>query len=264
MAQHIGAAVRSVEAPVLGVVVPVDDEEALLGAGLDGLATAARAVSDRARVRVVVVLDACSDRGAQIAARYPVETLRVEARTVGRARRAGCAALLEGDSPAWWLATTDADSVVPREWLAAHLDALEDGCDALVGTIAVADWGEHPLCTRVRFDEDYQGDQLALNRRDRLHRHVHGANLGVHAGSYRAVGGFAPRPSGEDVDLVARLSRAGGRMRRTRDIPVRTSAHRRTRTPRFRRPPPRDHTPGSPGRGLVAGGAHPASPVRSA
>ena len=41
---------------------------------------------------------------------------------------------------------------------------------------------------------------------------MHGANLGVRADAYLAVGGFAPVPAHEDVGLVDRLVAAGRRV----------------------------------------------------
>jgi hypothetical protein len=63
------------------------------------------------------------------------------------------------------------------------------------------------------------------------HRHVHGASLGISTTAYRAVGGFAPRPTGEDVTLVAALDRAGHRVVRDRAQPVVTSARSDGRAP---------------------------------
>ena len=211
--------------PVLGVVVPAHDEEELLPACLAGLRVAVGAVADRARVDVVVVADACTDRTEAVARRCGVEVLRLDARTVGRARAAGASFLL-GRGPSW-LATTDADSVVPPDWLAAQLDARAEGADAWVGTVEVADWRGLPTPVRTRYRDAYEdgdGDGDA-------HRHVHGASLGIAARAYEAVGGFPPRATGEDVALVDRLDRAGFRVVRDGAHPVATSARTVGRAP---------------------------------
>lgn len=209
--------------PVLGVVVPAHDEEELLPACLAGLRVAVGAVTDRARVEVVVVADACSDRTEAVARRCGVEVLRLDARTVGRARAAGASFLLDrGPS---WLATTDADSVVPPDWLTAQLDVHAEGADAWVGTVEVADWRGLPTPVRTRYRDAYEsGDGDA-------HRHVHGASLGIAALAYEAVGGFPPRATGEDVVLVDRLDRAGFRVVRDGAHPVATSARTVGRAP---------------------------------
>ena len=76
------------------VVVPAHDEEQLLGACLASVATAtARLVADRPGVvvRTTVVLDRCTDQTGAVAAAYGVDTVAVDAASVGVARAAGIA-----------------------------------------------------------------------------------------------------------------------------------------------------------------------------
>lgn len=209
----------------IGGIVPVRDEEDSLEACLDALAEAARRVEDRARVHLVVVLDRCTDRSAALARRRGVLTVPLLAGNVGRARAAGCEVTLAHAGPDTWLTTTDGDSQVDPTWFSRHLDAIDHGWDALVGTVAVHDWRGHSEVTRRRLERDYAA-ALAGD-----HRHVHGANLGVRGAAYRAVGGFRALATGEDVALVADLERAGFRIRRTRSAPVVTSARRHGRAP---------------------------------
>lgn len=212
--------------PLIGCVVPAHDEEALLADCLDGLCVAAGLVADRARVRVLVVADACTDRTAEVARAHGADVLVVGARNVGRARAAGAAALLAGIAPVVWLATTDADSVVPPDWFAAQLGAWSSGAEAWVGTVEVLDWVGLPRAVHVRYRAEYE-ERAAGD----AHRHVHGASLGVAAAAYRAVGGFPPLVTGEDVALVARLDGAGRRVVRDRTHPVATSARTDGRAP---------------------------------
>jgi glycosyltransferase involved in cell wall biosynthesis len=208
------------ELPVVGVVVPAHDEQDLLGGCLDALARAARWVSDRAAVRTLVVLDACRDRSAEVARAHGVATLVIADRCVGRARDAGCAALLDGPGARpGWLATTDADSRVPPDWLLAQLEARARPADARVGAVYVEDWSEQSPAAAHWFSDVYDdaGDP---------HPHVHGANLGVRAEAYRACGGFHGLATGEDVALVDALDAGGFRVHRTRRSPVLTSGRR--------------------------------------
>ena len=169
---------------VVHVVVPAHDEEALLGACLASIATAStRLTSRRPRVvvRTTVVLDRCTDGTAAVAAAYGVDTVVVDATSVGVARAAGveqAAALADGHPPERVLvASTDADCVVPELWLADLHALAQVGHDLVVGAV-------HPdpadLPTGV------------LDRwRDR-HRvrgtHVHGANLAFTLAAYARAG----------------------------------------------------------------------------
>ncbi|TDG03413.1 glycosyltransferase [Paraburkholderia guartelaensis] len=182
---------------MIGIVIPAHDEECLLTPCLHAAIAAARhpALSGEP-VRVLVVLDACTDASAGIAQRAGVESLAVDARNVGVARAAGAFWMLERG--ARWLAFSDADSRVAPDWLVMQ---LAQGVDAVCGPVTVDDWSRHPARTldawRARY-HDADG-----------HRHVHGANLGVCAHAYRRAGGFAPLACGEDVALVEMLGATG-------------------------------------------------------
>ncbi|MBV8541580.1 MAG: glycosyltransferase [Pseudonocardiales bacterium] len=202
----------------VGVVVPAHNEEELLPRCLAALRCAAVAVD--IPVHLLVVLDACSDRTADAAG--DAEVLAVWERNVGAARRAGFAHLLhELGADRVWLASTDADSQVPKGWLADQLAHARHGADAVAGMVCVCDWSEHPPITAERFRR--------LHHHVIGHRHVHGANLGISARSYLAVDGFPTLPAHEDVALVTTLKRTGHRVLHAADPPVITSARRRAR-----------------------------------
>jgi hypothetical protein len=185
---------------MIGVVIPVHNEEALLGRCLASIRDAAQAHALAGEaVQTIVVLDACTDRSGAIARSFGIETLAVEARNVGIARGAGAQYLL--DNGARWLAFTDADSRVAPGWLAAQL-ALQ--ADAVCGSVCVDDWSGHPQHVREYFRQTYVDDDG--------HQHVHGANLGVSAQAYVRAGGFAPLACSEDVALVARLLETGAQI----------------------------------------------------
>ena len=201
------------------VVVPAHDERDRLPRCLDGIAEAARNVD--IPVRVIVVLDACTDHTEDVIA-DPVEIVRVSFRNVGTARAAGFAAASSPD-PATWLATTDADCVVPPQWLAGQVAHHAQAIQGVVGTVSV-DWQEHSLSTRRTYERLYRVGGAT-------HGHVHGANLGVRADAYWRVGGFRPLRVGEDVDLVERLLAAGTPVAWDAANPVLTSDRRDSRAP---------------------------------
>ena len=212
----------------VAVVVPASDEQAWLGACLDALEVAAGKLEEAVRgvtLDVVVALDGCRDRTAEVAACYPgVRTVVTPGRCVGAARAAGSEAALGAVTvppERVWTAHTDADSQVPADWLAGMVRRAADGDDLVLGTVEPD--GDLP-----------DGTRHAWHGRHRLvegHPHVHGANLGIRASLLRRIGGWQPLRTGEDVDLVARALAAGARIGRTAAIPVRTSGRTAGRAP---------------------------------
>ena len=183
---------------MIGILIPVHNEQALLAECLDAALVAARHPDLLGEpVQVLVMLDSCSDASATIAQTYPVQSLEVHARNVGHARGVGARHLL--NQGARWIACTDADSRVAPDWLAAQL-ALN--VDAVCGTVTVDAWSEgFDPAAQIRYHQGYEA-------RDG-HRHIHGANLGVSAGAYVRAGGFEPLACHEDVHLVRELERCG-------------------------------------------------------
>jgi glycosyltransferase involved in cell wall biosynthesis len=211
----------------VGVVVPAHDEQDLLPPCLASL----RRAEDALRgipVHLVVVADACRDKTAQAARRASAAVVTTGARCVGAARAAGVREVLRRtrhlDPAAVWLATTDADTVVPASWLARQARYADTGWDAVAGTITVGDWSGYRQGMRSAFRERY-GEETGEQA------HVHGANLGFRAAAYLAAGGFPDMPTAEDHALVAAMTAAGSRVLRTSVLTVVTSARRQARAP---------------------------------
>lgn len=206
----------------IGVVVPARDEADHVGACLSALAEAARRVT--VPVDVVVVVNGSLDATASLAREHGAHILELDEPGVGAARAAGVEHLVSGiDAERTWIATTDADSLVPPAWLEHHVELAAAGADAVVGTIVLppgatsghAAWWHH-------YQRGVEGG---------THRHVHGANLGLHASAYAAVGGFANLVVHEDADLVRRVVAAGHCVVWTTEHPVVTSARLVGRAP---------------------------------
>ncbi len=184
------------------VVVPVHDEAALLDACLNALTAAIAAVDVPCEVRVV--LDACTDESAAVAARHPYPILHVHARAVGEARATGIrdaiAAVASARTERVWIANTDADSAVPVNWLRVQLAEADAGADVVVGTVR-PDFEDLSPAHRALW--------LETHTPGRPNGHTHGANLGVRASTYAAAGGFAAVGEHEDVQLVDGCRRIG-------------------------------------------------------
>jgi glycosyltransferase involved in cell wall biosynthesis len=217
---------KTADIEAAGVVVPAHNEETLLAACLIALKQAAAAVS--VPVHVLVVADTCTDGTISAARACGARVVRIRARNVGAARAAGMAELLRltaaSDPSAVWLATTDADTVVPPGWLQRQLRYASQGWDVVLGTVTVADWDGHPPHVPAAFDALYEFG-------DGPHPHVHGANLGIRSSAYLAAGGFRPLRTAEDHALLAAATEAGCPVLQASDITVETSARRRARAP---------------------------------
>ena len=216
------------------MVVPARDEAVLLPACLAALRTAAaHPARSGIPVVVVVVADGCTDATAQVAAAAGVVVLEGGSGNVGAARDAGARWLLTDAAAAGvaperlWLATTDADSTVPPDWVVLQELAAASGSDAVVGTVVVDDWTGVPAAAAAAFEQAYDAWREAGPAA--VHPHVHGANLGVRGSAYLACGGFPALPVGEDVALVRALEVAGAAVLRSSASPVRTSGRRRPR-----------------------------------
>jgi glycosyltransferase involved in cell wall biosynthesis len=217
----------------VGVVIPAHDEEDLLPSCLAAVRLAAAPLAG-VPVHVVVVADACTDQTARLARAGGAAVLEIRARSVGAARAAGVEEVLRQTGPldpaAVWLATTDADTLVPPCWLTRQLRYAEGGWDAVVGTVTVTDWQQYPAELPPLFARLYDaGGTDAPGGTG--HPHVHGANLGFSAAAYLAAGGFGPDRTAEDHALVSALASAGRQVLRTTTVSVVTSARRRARAP---------------------------------
>ncbi len=200
---------------MIGIVVPAHNEEGCIAAALEAIhVAAAHPALAGEHVRVVVVLDSCTDATGAIAASCGVEVITLNARNVGAVRAAG-ASLLLADG-ARWLAFTDADTVVSPEWLVRQ---LELGADAVCGSIGVSDWRIHGAQADA-LREDFTRGYCDADG----HRHIHGANLGVSAAAYVRAGGFPPLACSEDVALVRALEASGARIAWSAAPRVATSA----------------------------------------
>jgi glycosyltransferase involved in cell wall biosynthesis len=195
----------------VAVVVPARDEGELIE----------RCLASIGDQRVIVVADSCRDNTAEIARRCGAEVLEIDEANVGLARALGAEAALR-DPGVDWIACTDADSVVPPNWLSVQRQLADEGADVVVGTV------------RPDF-ADLTDAQIrawaATHPAGHANGHVHGANLGLRAAAYLSVGGFAPVVEHEDNDLVARLAAAGFTITPTAAIEVMTSGRTFGRTP---------------------------------
>ncbi len=215
----------------VGVVIPARNEEELLPRCLRSILAAKAHLGNTATTDIVVVADGSVDRTMQIASRMLRShgtVLKTETGVVGAARAAGAALLLEkykGLRERCWIANTDADCIVPPDWLARQLQIASKGTEAIAGTVTIDSFAEHGPEVPARFSATY------LISADGSHPHVHGANLGVRADVYLLAGGWRNLTTGEDHDLWGRLTRIGAAKKSTCQLEIKTSGRRVGRAP---------------------------------
>jgi glycosyltransferase involved in cell wall biosynthesis len=216
------------------VLIPARDEEELLPRCLRSVFIAREALlqtNSLVTCDIVVAVDRSVDRTLSIAQRMlrgSGRVIRSRAGVVGLARAAAARMALEHAPQAaacTWLANTDADCVVPENWLLAQLALARTGIEAVAGVVDVDSFAEHDPLVAQRFRTTY------LLHADGTHPHVHGANLGVRADAYLRAGGWADLATAEDHDLWHRLALAGAQLRSCSGLRVLTSGRRMGRAP---------------------------------
>jgi len=228
---------------VVAVVVPAHDEAGRIASCVASIARAARnpALHD-VKVELTIVLDACTDttgerataaisRARAASGSFDGAVAEVSYANVGRTRAHGMAAALGGlagvDAGKIWLASTDADTVVPEDWIVHQLHLRRMGYEAIAGTIRVESWAGQPASVPGLHNRHYRsrgGTRFG-------HRHVHGANLGFSAQAYRRAGGFLGVVTGEDHALWRDLRAVGTASISSPVAAVTTSSRRQGRAP---------------------------------
>ena len=205
---------------------------------------------DPARYEVLVLANNCTDSTGRIvrsfAAAHPrlhlhlVEvTLASPHAHVGAARRLvmdeACHRLESLGKRGGVIATTDGDTKVRPNWVAANLAEVAAGADAVGGRILSEPTQIEALLpgTRLyyRLDTIYRTLRAAyesiLDPRPGnpwpRHHHCFGASLAVTTESYRAAGGLPPIPCLEDMAFTDALERLDARIRQSPAVNVLTS-----------------------------------------
>lgn len=155
---------------------------------------------------VIVVDDHSNDHTVQVVKRYPwVRLLLLPAGSMGKKSALSLGIHQAAGS---WIAATDADCVVPPDWLRLHAAAIEPGVVAVAGPVLFA-----PANTPLeRFQAlDFLGTMLVTGAGIGAHLwHIgNGANLTFSREAFLGVGGYsrnAHLASGDDVFLLEALS----------------------------------------------------------
>lgn len=205
----------------IGIVIPAHNEEMTIANCLASVQTASKLLPSTIEVYILVVLDSCTDKTLTLVKAAGINYLGCDYKCVGKVRHMGIEhAITQGTT---WLACTDADSIVPRDWLVQQIEHItHQPTDMICGVVDIDNWAHLTPQTRKDYIAHYQ-DKMG-------HRHIHGANLSFSSEAYLAVGGFAPLPCHEDVDLVERFEAQGYAITWSNRVRVLTSSRLQARS----------------------------------
>lgn len=173
--------------PFVTIVIPAYNEELSISECLKSLKN-----QDYSGPYEIVVIDnASSDATASIAKHFSAKVTYEGKRGYNFAIKRGFDEA-EGEI----IACTDADSIVPRNWLSKLVKHFED--PGVVGCGGVFRFADGPLWLRL------------VGEFGRCNYHIAGANMAVRRSAYQHIGGFSPDVNqGADVDLDRRLRKIG-------------------------------------------------------
>lgn len=222
------------------IVIPARNEERRIARCLSAMA-AQRAVDTR-EYEVLLVLDGCTDRTAEIAATYSgrmgLHLVDGPQQGVGAARGLGmdmaCSRLHRIGRSTGLIATTDADSWVAEDWLASQLAAIAAGAEAIGGRIHLDPAEAATLApeTIANRERHLQLRALELSTGGASeHPHFAGASIGITASAYARAGGLQALVALEDEQLARCLERTAIAIHRLDAVRVHTSARLDGRAP---------------------------------
>ncbi|MEN6342164.1 MAG: glycosyltransferase [Methanospirillum sp.] len=182
--------------PSISVVVPAYEEEARIERCLASLADQTLA---REEYEVIVVDGGSKDRTREIASRYADSVFVQTSAKVGGARNDGVHA-----ARAPLVATTDADCVLPRDWVErARDDLLRDGVVMAYGTVS-------PIEDTVKNRFSLGLANLLSSIGSRLgFYYTLGCNSAFRRDVFLRIGGYRTIDAGDDLEIARRMVREG-------------------------------------------------------
>jgi len=233
------------------VAIPARNEEERIAACLRALSC--QTGVDRKSLGVVVFVNGSTDRTARVVQSVScgaeLDISLIEDSAIRRPD-AGWARRMAMEASADWLArnaengiaefrriilTTDADTIVPPDWVVRNVCAIEAGAGAVAGAFDInpREKAQLPAMLRFRLDLEARYEALITELACRLdpqphdpwprHAATSGASLAVDLEAYLAVGGMPALPVGEDRAFIDALVAAGRPVRHDPDIRVVTS-----------------------------------------
>ena len=235
----------------IAIAIPARDEADYIGACLKRLSEMSP-IGRGTSIRVIILANNCRDATPAIAKGFQgcfSGGLEVIERKLPRAQaHAGWARRLALDAAAASLShsddllmSTDADTLVDRQWLRATLAHIDAGYDAVAGRALLnpAELRRLPPGHRrrlgmIRRHENALAFLRAAQRPEEpwpRHFYEGGASIALTFAAYRAVGDIPTPPVGEDKALFDAVRKTGGKVRHPMDVRVSTSPRLLGRAP---------------------------------
>ncbi len=216
--------------PATIVAIPVRDEAERIAACLNALGQ-----QHRPPDTVLLLLNNCTDatepvaRGLAPSLPFDLKLLCRELpppqANAGHARRIAMTLAARLAGPDGILMTTDADGIVPPDWVTQNLAALRQGADVVCGQAVIDPIEAAMIPAHLHADDKLECDLIAMlddmawivdpDPSDKLPRHTEasGASLAVSVAAFDRVGGIPSVSSGEDRAFVQALRLMDARIR---------------------------------------------------
>lgn len=211
------------------VLVPARNEQLLLKKGLNSIIQAADFITTE--VHIILCVDASTDDTLKIGEQILKDRGTVicsQAANVGYSRRYAADTALKlytGRLEHCWLANTDADCIVPRDWLQIQLELAERHIECVAGIVQLDNTSEVDSKLNQLFNNTYSLFE------DGTHPHVHAANFGIRADVYKKAGGWNPLETAEEHEFWKRLDKMKVHKAAISQLMVYTSARKVGRAP---------------------------------
>jgi peptidoglycan/xylan/chitin deacetylase (PgdA/CDA1 family) len=199
----------------ISVIIPAHNEEAVIHRTLDSL----RKQDYKGPIEIIVVDNKSTDNTAGVAQSWGARVVREE-------RKGYVYALMSGFKHASGeiLITTDADTVVPRNWVSTLVQAFEKDCRVVAAGSMVefcdANW-KGRFFARCILPVALAYDSVCFS-----YPHLWGASMAVRRDAFLAAGGWTGKFNlHADADLSRRMARVG-KVIMMKDLKVSTSARR--------------------------------------
>ncbi|MFZ2070670.1 MAG: glycosyltransferase [Halobacteriota archaeon] len=181
----------------ISVVIPTYNEERYIERCLNSLVNQ---TLPRNEYELVVVDGGSADRTVELANEYADFVIQQKSKGIGGARNDGVA-VARGEL----VATTDADIMIPEEWLARI-------CADFDSKRVVAVYGPiNPLgdIFKYQFLLGLFNKAAYLSARMRVFYATLGSNTAFRRRTFLQIGGYSDLPAGDDYEIAFRLKRAG-------------------------------------------------------